>query len=104
MHLSTLVLDPLAACSSFLLDGPAALSVFADSSGILERAALHTTIMEQLLLSSKYKAACSAADALMWCTFEAAVAVVVLRSSDTRWKRNRWEYLEKEEEDGGVIQ
>jgi hypothetical protein len=62
--------------------------------------------MEQLLLSSTYKAGCSAANALIWCTFEAAVAVVVLRSSDTRWKRNRWEYLEKEEEeeDGGVIQ
>jgi hypothetical protein len=57
--------------------------------------------MEQLLLSSTYKAACSAA---IWCTFEAAVAVVVLRSSDTRWKRSRWQYLEKEEEDGGVIQ
>jgi hypothetical protein len=59
--------------------------------------------MEQLLLPSTYKAACSAADALIWCTFEAAVAVVVLRSSDTRWKRNRWGYLEKEE-DGGVLQ
>jgi hypothetical protein len=33
--------------------------------------------MEQLLLSSTYKAACAAADALIWCTFEAAVAVVV---------------------------
>jgi len=49
--------------------------------------------MEQLLLSSTYKAACSAADALIWCAFEAAVAVVVGGKEIggiSRKRRRRW--------------